>query len=53
MIAAIYARKSTEQTGIADTEKSVTRQVAHARALSTSMTASAARSLPGVRASCG
>ena len=32
MIAAIYARKSTEQTGLADEEKSVTRQVEHARA---------------------
>jgi site-specific DNA recombinase len=32
MIAAIYARKSTEQTGVADEQKSVTRQVEHARA---------------------
>jgi DNA invertase Pin-like site-specific DNA recombinase len=31
MIAAIYARKSTEQTGIADEQKSVARQIAHAR----------------------
>ncbi len=30
--AAIYARKSTEQTGVADEQKSVTRQVDHARA---------------------
>jgi site-specific DNA recombinase len=30
MIAAIYARKSTEQTGVADEQKSVTRQIAHA-----------------------
>ena len=30
MIAAIYARKSTEQNGVADAEKSVTRQVDHA-----------------------
>ena len=30
MIAAIYARKSTEQTGVADHEKSVTRQIDHA-----------------------
>ena len=30
MIAAIYARKSTEQTGVADHEKSVTRHIAHA-----------------------
>src|SRR5262245_48097441 len=32
MIAAIYARKSTEQTGVADEQKSVARQVEHARA---------------------
>src|SRR5262245_24183331 len=31
MIAAIYARKSTDQSAIADDAKSVTRQVAHAR----------------------
>lgn len=31
MIAAIYARKSTEQTGVADEQKSVARQIAHAR----------------------
>src|SRR5262245_51403637 len=31
MIAAIYARKSTEQTGVADEQRSVTRQVEHAR----------------------
>ena len=30
--AAIYTRKSTEQTGVSDEEKSVTRQVDHARA---------------------
>jgi DNA invertase Pin-like site-specific DNA recombinase len=30
MIAAIYARKSTEQTGIADEQKSVARQIEHA-----------------------
>ena len=30
MIAAIYARKSTAQTGVADREKSVTRQIEHA-----------------------
>ncbi len=35
MIAAIYARKSTEQTGVADDEKSVTRQVEHAKAYAT------------------
>ena len=32
MIAAIYARKSTEQGGVADDAKSVTRQVEHASA---------------------
>jgi site-specific DNA recombinase len=32
MIAAIYARKSTEQNGVADEQKSVARQVEHARA---------------------
>ena len=32
MIAAIYARKSTEQPGVAEGDKSVTRQIAHARA---------------------
>ena len=31
MIAAIYARKSTEQSGVADEAKSVTRQIDHAR----------------------
>jgi len=31
MIAAIYARKSTDQNGVADEQKSVTRQVEHAR----------------------
>jgi hypothetical protein len=31
MIAAIYARKSTEQNGIADEQKSVARQVDRAR----------------------
>ncbi|MDE3049555.1 MAG: recombinase family protein [Nitrospirota bacterium] len=31
MNAAIYARKSTEQTGVSDEEKSVTRQIAHAQ----------------------
>ena len=30
--AAIYARKSTEQNGVADEQKSVTRQIEHARA---------------------
>lgn len=32
MLAAIYARKSTEQVGIGDEEKSVTRQIEHGRA---------------------
>ena len=32
MIAAIYARKSTDQTAVVDAAKSVTRQVEHARA---------------------
>ena len=32
MIAAIYARKSTEQNGVADEQKSITRQVEHGRA---------------------
>jgi site-specific DNA recombinase len=31
VIAAIYARKSTEQNGVADEQKSVTRQIEHAR----------------------
>src|SRR5215210_4710008 len=31
MIGAIYARKSTEQSGVADEQKSVARQVEHAR----------------------
>jgi DNA invertase Pin-like site-specific DNA recombinase len=32
MITAIYARKSTEQTGVLEEEKSVTRQIEHAKA---------------------
>src|SRR5262245_50210451 len=32
MIAAVYVRKSTEQTGVADDAKSITRQAEHARA---------------------
>jgi hypothetical protein len=32
MIAAVYARKSNEQQGVADEAKSVARQIAHARA---------------------
>ena len=35
MIAAIYARKSTEQNGFSDEEKSVTRQIEHAKAYAT------------------
>lgn len=35
MIAAIYARKSTEQNGVADEAKSVTRQIEHAQAYAT------------------
>jgi DNA invertase Pin-like site-specific DNA recombinase len=31
MTAAVYARKSTDQTGVADEQKSVARQVEHAR----------------------
>src|SRR5467141_1274348 len=31
MIAAIYARKSTEQNGVGDEAKSVTRQIEHAK----------------------
>ncbi len=34
-IAAIYARKSTDQTGVSDDQKSVTRQVDHAKAYAT------------------
>ena len=32
MIAAIYARKSTEQNGVSDEQKSVARQIEHAKA---------------------
>ena len=32
MIAAIYARKSTDQSMVADEAKSITRQIEHARA---------------------
>jgi DNA invertase Pin-like site-specific DNA recombinase len=35
MIAAIYGRKSTEQNGITDDQKSVARQVEHARQYAT------------------
>jgi DNA invertase Pin-like site-specific DNA recombinase len=36
VIAAIYARKSTEQTGVADEQKSVARQIEHARVFAAS-----------------
>jgi site-specific DNA recombinase len=32
MVAAVYCRKSTDQSGVADDQKSVTRQIEHARA---------------------
>ena len=32
MIASVYCRKSTEQTGVADDQKSVARQIEHAKA---------------------
>lgn len=32
LTAAIYARKSTEQNGVAEDQKSVARQIEHARA---------------------
>jgi DNA invertase Pin-like site-specific DNA recombinase len=35
MIAAVYVRKSTEQAGVSDDQKSVARQIAHARAYAT------------------
>ena len=35
MTVAIYARKSTDQTGVADEQKSVTRQIEHARQYAT------------------
>ena len=35
MITAIYARKSTDQTGVADEQQPVTRQVEHAGAYAT------------------
>jgi len=38
MIAAIYARKSTEQTGVSEDAKSVTRQIEHATPLKPRMT---------------
>ena len=36
MFAAVYARKSTDQFGVADEQKSVVRQIDHARAYATS-----------------
>lgn len=35
VIVAIYARKSTDQTSVSDDQRSVARQVEHARALAT------------------
>jgi DNA invertase Pin-like site-specific DNA recombinase len=32
LLAAIYARKSTDQTGVVDEQKSIARQIEHARA---------------------
>jgi site-specific DNA recombinase len=32
MVAAVYARKSTDQAGVSDDQKSVVRQIEHARA---------------------
>jgi DNA invertase Pin-like site-specific DNA recombinase len=46
MIAAIYARKSTEQNSIADDQKSVSRQVEHARAYATAKGWTSARCAP-------
>jgi DNA invertase Pin-like site-specific DNA recombinase len=31
MVAAVYCRKSTEQTGVSDDQKSIARQLDHAR----------------------
>jgi hypothetical protein len=51
MIAAIYARKPTEQNGVPDEEKSVARQVEHATAYATRRGVwEAARRRTGVRA---
>ncbi len=36
MVAAIYARKSTDQSGMTDEQKSVSRQLEHARAYAAS-----------------
>ena len=55
MVVAIYARKSTEQTGVADHEKSVTGQIDHATdyaaggSTGTGVTAHAGDSRPGDR----
>src|SRR5262245_11760462 len=35
MITAVYARKSTDQSGVADEQKSVARQIEHARSYAT------------------
>jgi DNA invertase Pin-like site-specific DNA recombinase len=65
MIAAIYARKSTDQNDVAEEAKSVERQIDHARAYaaekgwtvvttaSSSTTASAGLNSPIALASCG
>ena len=65
MIAGIYARKSTDQTAVAEAAKSVTRQIEHARAYAVgkgwtvadehiySTMESRARSSRSVRAFCG
>ena len=47
MIAAIYARKSTDQTGVADDAKSVTRQVERGTAYIAAQGLDASR--PGLR----
>jgi hypothetical protein len=36
MIAAVYGRKSTDQSGVSDEQRSVARQVEHARAYAAS-----------------
>jgi hypothetical protein len=45
MIAAIYARKSTDQDGVAEDAKSVTRQIENATAFITSRAGPSGRSL--------
>jgi len=41
VICAIYARKSTDQTGVAEDQKSVARQIEHARAYAAVKTSAA------------